>query len=121
MMLIDPTRATTIGSVEQLEHLLSEPTAAVVDLMRRLPGDIMLLGVGGKIGPSLAVMAKRASELAGTKRRIIGVSRFSSGVDQALLTGNGIETIQCDLLDPEEVEALPPAENILYLAGLKFG
>jgi nucleoside-diphosphate-sugar epimerase len=120
-MLTDPPVANSIRSVEHLEHLLSEPTDAVVDLMRRLPGDIMLLGVGGKIGPSLALMAKRASDLAGTPRRIIGVSRFSSSSDQAFLASNNLETIQCDLLDEEAVEGLPAAANVIYLAGLKFG
>ena len=66
-----------IQTVEQLEELLSEPSEPVVEIMRRLHGDILLLGVAGKIGPSLARMAKRASDLAGIRRRIIGVSRFS--------------------------------------------
>src|SRR5688572_26098565 len=108
-------------SVEQLEELLSEPTEPVVELMRRLQGDIILLGAAGKIGPSLARMARRASDLAGVRRRIIGVSRFSAPEDQAGFHAHGIETIRCDLLDESAVAQLPAVPNVIYLAGLKFG
>jgi nucleoside-diphosphate-sugar epimerase len=111
----------TIQSIEQLEDLLSEPTEAVVEMMRRVQGDIILLGAGGKIGPSLARMAKRASDLAGTKRRIIGVSRFSAPKQAANLDAHGIETVSCDLLDEGAIAQLPAAPNVIYLAGLKFG
>jgi nucleoside-diphosphate-sugar epimerase len=111
----------TIQSNEQLEDLLSEPTEAVVEMMRRVEGDIMLLGVGGKIGPSLARMAKRASDIAGTKRRVIGVSRFSAAKEMEKLQGHGIETIRCDLLEEAAIMLLPAAPNVIYLAGLKFG
>ncbi|MEA3209415.1 MAG: hypothetical protein QOE70_2472 [Chthoniobacter sp.] len=111
----------TIQSVEELERLLSEPTDAVVETMRHLDGDILFLGVGGKIGPSIARMAKRASDLAGVSRRIIGVSRFSASNEEANLNADGIETIRCNLLDEGAVEQLPNAANIVYLAGLKFG
>jgi nucleoside-diphosphate-sugar epimerase len=117
--MIDTIEAIT--TVDQLEDLLSEPTPEVVNMMRRLQGDILLLGVGGKIGPSLARMAKRASELAGTPRRVIGVSRFSDPAEIAKLHACGVETIRCDLLDESGVAALPDAPNIIYLAGLKFG
>src|SRR5688500_13724186 len=92
-----------IPSVDELERLLSEPTDAVVQMMRRLQGDVILLGVGGKIGPSLARMAKLASDLAGTPRRVIGVSRFSSPGEAAKLERHGVETIPCDLLDEDAV------------------
>src|SRR5688572_26696625 len=111
----------TIQSVDQLEALLSEPTEAVVETLRRLQGDIVLLGAAGKIGPSLARMARRASDLAGIRRRIIGVSRFSAPEEQSRFHAHGIETIRCDLLDESAVEQLPPAPNVIYLAGLKFG
>src|SRR6266568_908650 len=110
-----------IQTIEQLEELLSEPTEPVVEIMRRLRGDILLLGVAGKIGPSLARMAKRASDLAGVHRRVIGVSRFSATEEQARLEAHGVETIRCDLLDESAVAHLPPAPNVIYLAGLKFG
>jgi nucleoside-diphosphate-sugar epimerase len=111
----------SIQTVEQLELLLSEPGEAVVAMMRRLKGDIILLGVGGKIGPSLARMAKRATDLAGVKRRIIGVSRFSTEGEMENLIRHGIEAIRCDLMDESALSKLPPADNVIYLAGLKFG
>jgi dTDP-4-dehydrorhamnose reductase len=111
----------SIQTVEHLEQLLSEPTDAVIEMMRNLEGDIILLGVGGKIGPSLARMAKRATDLAGTKRRIIGVSRFSTPGEKDSLDRHGIETIRCDLMDEDALAKLPTAENVIYLAGLKFG
>jgi nucleoside-diphosphate-sugar epimerase len=110
-----------IEDVEQLEDLLSRPTPAVIDTMRRIEGDVLVLGVGGKIGPSLARMARRASDLAGVSRRIIGAARFSSGGLREQLELQGIETIRCDLLDRGAIEALPDAANILYLAAMKFG
>jgi nucleoside-diphosphate-sugar epimerase len=110
-----------VHSVEQLEAALSEPSQAVVQAMARLKGDIMVLGVAGKMGPTLARMAKRASEQAGVQRRVIGVSRFSSPGQQDELQKHGIETIACDLLDPSALEKLPDVLNIIYMAGMKFG
>lgn len=111
----------SVQTVEQLEQLLSQPTDEVVEMMRGLEGDIILLGVGGKIGPSLARMAKRATDLAEIKRRVIGVSRFSTPGEKEGLDSYGLETIRCDLMDEESLARLPPAENVIYLAGLKFG
>jgi hypothetical protein len=110
-----------IESVEQLENLLSEPTPGAIEAMRRLKGDIMLLGVAGKMGPTLARMAKRASLIAGAPRRVIGVSRFSSSAQEQEVQRHGIETIRCDLLDEAAVQKLPDAPNIIYMAGMKFG
>jgi nucleoside-diphosphate-sugar epimerase len=111
----------TIQNVEQLEDLLSTPSEAVVEMMRRLEGDIIFLGVGGKIGPSLARMARRASDSAGVKRRVIGVSRFTNRDEEANLNRHGVETIRCNLLDETQLAALPSVPNVFYLAGLKFG
>jgi len=80
-----------------------------------------VLGVGGKMGPTLARMAKRASEKAGAKRRIIGVSRFSSSTIEKRLRAWGIETVCCDLLDSRSLVMLPDASNIIFMAGMKFG
>ncbi len=110
-----------IEDVEQLEDLLSWPTPEVVDTMGRLEGDLLVLGVGGKIGPSLARMARRASDLAGVPRRIVGVARFSSPDLRSNLHAYGIETIACDLLDRAALNALPDMPNVLYLAAMKFG
>jgi nucleoside-diphosphate-sugar epimerase len=104
-----------------LEQLLSEPTADVVQLMRETPGDFIFLGVAGKMGPTMARMAKRASDLAGTERRIIGVSRFSNHDQIDSLEEHGIEAIRCDLMNEAAVQQLPDAPNVIYLAGMKFG
>jgi nucleoside-diphosphate-sugar epimerase len=113
--------ADTIQSPEQLEDRLSEPTPEVVQTLRRLEGDLIVLGVAGKMGPNLARMARRAADLGGSRRRVIGVARFSSAGLEAELQRHGIETIRCDLLDEEAVLRLPDAPNVLYLAGMKFG
>lgn len=111
----------TIENEKQLEELLSRPTNEVVDLFKTLEGDIIFLGIAGKIGPSIARMAQRACAEAGVSKRIIGVSRFSNAQEQAQLENYGIETIKGDLLDPEFVKSLPLAENVIFLAGMKFG
>ncbi len=110
-----------VQSIEQLEDLLSEPSDAAVRAMGQLEGDVIVLGVGGKMGPTLARMALRASELAGVKRRVIGVSRFSNAAEESKLRGWGVDTIRCDLLDPSQLDALPDAPNVVYMAGMKFG
>jgi nucleoside-diphosphate-sugar epimerase len=108
-------------TLADLEDRLSEPTEAVIQMMRRVPGDILILGVAGKMGPSLARMAKRASDAAGTARRIIGVSRFRDAQMRVDLEKHGVETITADLLDAQALAALPEAPNIIYMAGMKFG
>src|SRR5438128_2318960 len=109
-----------IRDSDHLEELLSEPTAGAIEAMRRLQGDIILLGVGGKMGPSLARMAKRASELAGVKRRVIGVSRFSSPLLPQQFNAWGVETITADLLDPAALASLPDVPHVIYMDRLKF-
>jgi len=105
----------------ELEEYLSRPTQEVIDLMRDTEGDLLFLGIAGKIGPSLARMAKRACSAAGVKKRVVGVSRFSNPHERADLEANGIETIQGDLLDPDFVKTLPAVPNVFFLAGMKFG
>jgi nucleoside-diphosphate-sugar epimerase len=112
---------THIRDIEELEDLLSRPTAETIEAMSTLKGDIVILGVGGKMGPTLARMAKRASDLAGVSRRVIGVSRFSSASLPAHLQSWGVETHSCDLLDRSTYSELPDAANIVYMAGMKFG
>ncbi len=111
----------TIENETHLEELLSRPTKEVVDLFKALDGDLIFLGVAGKIGPSLACMAKRACEAAGVNRRILGVSRFSNPQEREQLESHGIETIQGDLLDPLFVSSLPRVPTVIFLAGMKFG
>ena len=118
MNRIDSTAPQT---VEELETLLSEPTPGVIQTMQRLPGDIVVLGVGGKMGPTLARMAVRAAEAAGTPRRVIGVSRFSSPAMRERLAAWGVDTISCDLLQEDQVQRLPEAPLVISMTGLKFG
>lgn len=107
-------------SIRRLEDELSCPSNADRAFMRRLEGDILLLGAGGKMGPSLARRARRAADQAGRPRRIIAVSRFASG-EPRQLAGWGIEAIACDLLDRDRIARLPDCANVLFLAGRKFG
>ncbi len=111
----------TVRNVAELEDLLSEPTPGVIEALRALSGDILVLGVAGKMGPTLARMARRGSDAAGVKRRVIGVSRFSSPDELAKLEAHGIEAIRCDLLDEDSVARLPDAPNVVFMAGMKFG
>lgn len=117
----DAATLERIADVEQLEELLSRPTPQAVAAMGRLQGDLIVLGVAGKIGPTLARMARRASDAAGVPRRVIGVARFSTPELRQRLDRQGIETIACDLLDPAQLAALPVVPNVWYLAAMKFG
>jgi nucleoside-diphosphate-sugar epimerase len=121
MTYLHSTSLHRIADEERLEDLLSEPTEGVVATLARLEGDILVLGAAGKMGPSLTRMARRASEAAGVRRRVVAVSRFSTPEAEADFHAQGIETIRCDLLDPEALNALPDAPNIVYMAGRKFG
>ena len=110
------------SSEAELDQLLSEPRAATVKALDTVPGDIVILGAGGKMGPTLARMARRALDRGrGPRRRVIAVSRFSSKTAEDTLQGAGIDTIRCDLTDHEGVAALPRAPNVIYMAGQKFG
>lgn len=110
-----------IVSEEQLDELISKPSKEVVEMFSRIDGDIMFLGVGGKIGPSMALMAKRACDEAGVNKRIIGVSLFESEEEQKKIENIGIETIHGDLLDNDFIKSLPKVKNVYFLAGMKFG
>ena len=110
-----------IADEVHLDELLSEPSQRVIDTLAGLEGDIIVLGVGGKMGPTLARMARRAADLTGGARRVIGVSRFTGATDEAALQAHGVETIRCDLLDDAEVGRLPTAPNVIFMAGRKFG
>jgi hypothetical protein len=110
-----------IENVEHLEDLLSEPTEAAVKALAGLDGDLIILGVAGKMGPTLARMAVRAFERAGVHRRVIGAARFSDEGVEARLRAWSIETIRCDLLDPSQLDALPDVPNVVFMTGMKFG
>ena len=96
---------------------MSTPPRGLVEDMAGLDGDIMVLGVAGKVGPTLAMMAKRA----GPSKRVIGVARFSDSAVKRRLESAGIETVACDLLDRAALARLPEAANVVYMAGKKFG
>lgn len=106
---------------EALEEFLSRPTPEVVEALRELEGDIMILGVGGKMGPTLAMLTQRAIEEAGLDKRVIGVSRFSSPEVAEKLKRAGVETIACDLMDERSLRELPDVPNIIYMVAMKFG
>ncbi len=110
-----------IKTEAQLESYLSEPTDEVIASMAALEGDILILGVGGKMGPTLAKQAKRAIDLAGVSKKIIGVSRFSIPGVRDGLHEVGIETIAADLLSEDCLQNLPNIQNVILMAGRKFG
>lgn len=117
MLLSRNTLPATVESVAALDELLARPTQALIDDLGRVDGDIMILGVAGKMGPTVAALAKAAAP----ERRIIGVARFSDPEIKSWLEARGIETINCDLLDEAAIAALPKAPNIIFMAGRKFG
>ena len=110
-----------IRTEAQLESRLSEPTDEVIAATAALAGDILILGVGGKMGPTLAKQAKRAIDAADVSKRVIGVSRFSTPGVQEDLQKVGIETIRADLLSENSLQNLPDTENVILMAGRKFG
>lgn len=104
-----------------LEQRMLEPSPALIDDVSRIKGDILLLGVAGKMGPTMAHVARKAVDAAGSGQRIIGVSRFSNQTSRNELENVGVETIAANLLDDRELANLPDAPNVIYLAGHKFG
>ena len=117
MLLTRDTLPETIDDIAALDELLCRPSQALIDDLRKVDGDIMILGVAGKMGPTLAGLAKAAAP----DRRIIGVARFSEAGVEDWLKARGIETIHCDLLDESAIKALPKAPNVIFMAGRKFG
>lgn len=110
-----------INDIATLEDLLSMPSEESVKLCSEIDGDFMILGVGGKIGPSLARMLKRACDKARVRKHIYGVSLFESGQRRKQIEDMGIETIHGDLLDLNFIKSLPRTRNVFFLAGMKFG
>jgi nucleoside-diphosphate-sugar epimerase len=111
-----------IQTIEELDEALSRPTPGVLDTLRSLEGDIMILGAGGKMGPTLARMVRRGlDEIGHQHRQVIAVSRFSSAQAAMSLLQHGVQTIACDLMDRAEVNALPEVPNVIFMAGQKFG
>jgi nucleoside-diphosphate-sugar epimerase len=117
MLLTRDTLPNTISDIAALDDLLCRPSQALIDDLAKVDGDIMILGVAGKMGPTLAGLAKAALP----DRRVIGVARFSDASMKGWLQARGIETLNCDLLDESAIKALPKAPNIVFMAGRKFG
>ncbi len=105
-------------SPDDLDTLLSTPRTQTVAALKEAPGDVIILGAGGKMGPTLARMAARAVQ---DNRRVIAVSRWSSSKTERALNDAGVETVRCDLLDRDAVARLPDAPNVVFMAGQKFG
>lgn len=106
---------------DKLNEILTMPSKQLVEDIKKIDGDIMVLGAGGKMGPTLCVLAKKACQEAGIEKRIIAVSRFSDKKARAELESKGVEVIPCDLIDREALNKLPDVKNIIYMAGKKFG
>lgn len=110
------------ASVDQLEEALSRPTSGVLDTLSTVPGDVLILGAGGKMGPTLAQMVRRGcDELGQTSRQVIAVSRFSDRLAAERLERVGVQVVRCDLGQRDQLATLPDAPNVIYMAGQKFG
>jgi hypothetical protein len=117
MLLTRDNLPDTIPDIAALDDLLCRPSQALIDDLAKVDGDIMILGVAGKMGPTLAGLAKAALP----DRRVIGVARFSDAGVKHWLESRGVETLNCDLLDQAAITALPKIKNIIFMAGRKFG
>jgi nucleoside-diphosphate-sugar epimerase len=106
---------------KDVDDFLAKPTSGVIETVRDLEGDIVILGIGGKMGTTLGFMLKRALQETGKKNRVIGVSRFSNAEARKVLEESGIETVACDLSDPTAVNQLAEYPNVFYLVAQKFG
>jgi nucleoside-diphosphate-sugar epimerase len=115
--MLSSSPPSRITSEELLDDVMTTPTEALIRDLKAVDGDIIVLGVGGKMGPTLARLAKRAAP----GKRIVAVARFSTAGLRDHLERAGIETIACDLLDRAAVEALPKIRNVIFMAGFKFG
>jgi len=117
----EPKFPDTLPDESALCELLTRPRPQLVEFIRSVPGPIVVLGAGGKMGPTLCVLAKRAAEMSGHHLAIIAASRFTDPKARAWLEERGIETVTADLLDRDSVRCLPESENLINLTGLKFG
>ncbi|MGF1723040.1 NAD-dependent epimerase/dehydratase family protein, partial [Vibrio kyushuensis] len=114
-------KPTHFSSEQELDEFITRPDQEVMDMLSKLDGDIMILGIGGKVGNHVGLMIQRGIDTLGIDKRVYGVSRFSDQAAKNELEENGIATISCDLLDLEEVKKLPQVKNIIFMAGKKFG
>ncbi len=110
-----------IATEPELEEILTRPGAPLIAAIKSYSSPLLILGAGGKMGPTLAVLARRAAEAAGHPLDVVAASRFTDAASRQWLEARGVRTVSCDLLDAQSVAALPDSGNILYLVGLKFG
>ncbi len=106
---------------EKLNEIMTTPSDALAEDIKKIEGDIMVLGAGGKMGPTLCVLCKNAIKKAGIDKRVIAVSRGSDKIATQLMLDNDVEVIAMDLLDRDKLYSLPEVENVIYMAGRKFG
>ena len=106
---------------ETLDELLTTPSERLLEDIKKIEGDIMILGAGGKMGPTLSLLAKKAVEKTGGGQRVIAVSRFTDPLASKLLNDNGVETVGVDLLEKDALDSLPDVNHVIYMAGRKFG
>ena len=112
---------TEINSEAELEEILSRPSDADIAAVAQLEGDLLILGAGGKMGPSLARRARRAAQIAGVDKRVIAVARFSDSSLRKGLESDGMEALPSDLLEPGALSKLPDIPNVIFMAARKFG
>src|ERR1700704_2436462 len=108
-----------IDTEAELEERLSRPAEADAAALAAMDGDLLILGAGGKMGPSLARLSRRAADQAGAKKRIIAVARFTNSNLLSQLSSEGIETKACDLLEPGVLSGLPDIPNVVFMAARK--
>ena len=107
--------------LEELEKKFTTPSVGFLEDLKKIDGDFIFLGIGGKMGPSMAKLLIDGLKQIGVERKVYGVSRFSDPIGRAYLEDIGVETISCDLLDDNALQLLPEVKNVIYLAGFKFG
>ncbi len=117
-MMDFPERIETVAA---LNEVMTRPQTALIEFIQTLPSPLLILGAGGKMGPTMAVLARRAADAAGHNLEVIAVSRFSDTQARKSLEIHGVQTRACDLFDRESLRTLPDAANVIYLVGLKFG
>lgn len=110
-----------IGNEQELEALHSKPQPGMIEFMKRLDGDIMILGIAGKMGVTMGRQAVEAIRAAGVSKKVYGAARFSDAASFDNLAANGIEPIRCDLVEPAQIAKLPKVKNVIFMAGRKFG
>ncbi len=121
MAVNDLSSQNVIADAVALEARLTEPRPALIDALSAIEGDILILGAGGKMGPTLATLAAKATAASGSSRKVIAVSSWSKPGLRERLESAGVHTIAANLLEPAALEALPDAANLIYMVGRKFG